>query len=502
MRRIILGSCALASAAVLLAACGGKPWSQAVQSASPSARLLAAVQETTAAHTADFAMTVKMTASVPGVDAQKVTLSGSGAMDFTKQNAEMTMRTSAGGQDVQIEMRVLGGKIYVSENGEWTEASASGLSAGSGSVSASSGDPTQYMQYLNGVSSDVHVVGKEIVDDVQTTNYAGTIDIEKLAASPALSQQQRERLRTGLASGDAHIAPMPFNAWLDDQGRLRRFNLAMDIMAATATVHMEMSISYSNFGAAVNVQPPPGFSNDNTTTTAPSVQDRAADRAIQSDLRMGLTAEKVEFTDNEAYSASVDEMATIEGSLDWGGTLHFGVSSDKQSVCLSEKSRSGTTFSIADVATGQDAGTYFGTGACPSPVTAGKLAGMNSDSWDAAAGGADNPDSVQSDLRNAMTAEKTIYTDAQAYTAESGQLRDLDRTLAWGTKVHVYVADAINSGDKNVVCMWELDTASGKIFSIADVAAGPDAGTFFGTTPCPPKVTPAALSSDSFNTGW
>jgi len=49
--------------------------------------------------------------------------------------------------------------------------------------------------------------------------------------------------------------------------------------------------------------------------------------------------------------------------------------------------------------------------------------------------------------------------------------------------VHVYVADATSTGDKGVVCIWELDAASGKIFSIADVAAGPDAGTYFGTTP-------------------
>ena len=57
---------------------------------------------------------------------------------------------------------------------------------------------------------------------------------------------------------------------------------------------------------------------------------RAQDRAVQADLRNALTAEKTIYTDNQAYSAKIAEMRSIESSLDWGGRLDVVV--DK-SVC-------------------------------------------------------------------------------------------------------------------------------------------------------------------------
>src|SRR5262245_36971365 len=48
---------------------------------------------------------------------------------------------------------------------------------------------------------------------------------------------------------------------------------------------------------------------------------RAQNRATQSDLRNGLTAEKTMYTDGQAYSDVATDMADIESSLDWGGAL-------------------------------------------------------------------------------------------------------------------------------------------------------------------------------------
>ena len=50
---------------------------------------------------------------------------------------------------------------------------------------------------------------------------------------------------------------------------------------------------------------------------------RAQDRAAQSDLRNGLTAEKTFYTDGEAYSSVGASMKTIEPSLSWGTKLTF-----------------------------------------------------------------------------------------------------------------------------------------------------------------------------------
>jgi hypothetical protein len=451
---------------------------------------------------------MKMTLALPGVDKQSVEMSGTGAIDFTAQKADLKLNLHATSASTQIEMRVVGGKMYTFEDGQWSVVGAGDSEGDSDSQDTSldgTADPTQYLQYLNGLSPDVHATGDSTMSGAHVTTYAGTIDMQTLLASPSLSPSQRDKIQGVLDGAFATVAPMPFTAALDDQGRLRQLTLGMDMEIAKSTAHMDLTIAYSNFGVAVSITPPPGFEGDTSTSDTLGSTDSTGpaavpgNRAVQSDLRNALTAEKTIYTDNEKYTADIDELSSVEGSLDWGGTLHVAVSSDKQTVCLWEASDPDTTFSIADVASGTSAGTYYGTAACPSPLKAKAAAGIG-DAWVS-----DQPvssRSVQSDLRNALTAEKTIYTDDQTYTADAKQLREVESSLAWGTKLHVYVADAVDTSDKGVVCLWELDTSSGKVFSIADVAAGVDAGTFFGTTPCPPTVTPASVSSDDFNTGW
>ncbi|MGZ7087627.1 MAG: prepilin-type N-terminal cleavage/methylation domain-containing protein, partial [Ilumatobacteraceae bacterium] len=102
-------------------------------------------------------------------------------------------------------------------------------------------------------------------------------------------------------------------------------------------------------------------------------RQRAQDRAAQSDLRNGLTAEKTFFTDSQTYSAVTATMQGIEPSLKWGGALTVGVSPDGSAVCLSEASKSGTTFSIADISTGASPGTYYGKVTCPGLVNGGAI---------------------------------------------------------------------------------------------------------------------------------
>jgi type IV pilus assembly protein PilA len=103
--------------------------------------------------------------------------------------------------------------------------------------------------------------------------------------------------------------------------------------------------------------------------------NRARDRAAQSDLRNGLTAEKTIYTDSQTYSVdtSTAGLKGVESSLKWGtaptvatGDSSVATTGQPDMVCLSQKSKSGTTFVIADIAAGPSAGTYFGkgTGAC------------------------------------------------------------------------------------------------------------------------------------------
>ena len=47
---------------------------------------------------------------------------------------------------------------------------------------------------------------------------------------------------------------------------------------------------------------------------------------------------------------------------------------------------------------------------------------------------------TESDLRNALTAEKTIYTDNQTYSADTATLKTVEPSLDWGGKLPVVVA--------------------------------------------------------------
>src|SRR5207244_13301162 len=46
-------------------------------------------------------------------------------------------------------------------------------------------------------------------------------------------------------------------------------------------------------------------------------RQRAQDRAAQSDLRNGLTAEKTVYTDSQNYDTTVATLKGVESSLDW-----------------------------------------------------------------------------------------------------------------------------------------------------------------------------------------
>jgi len=117
--------------------------------------------------------------------------------------------------------------------------------------------------------------------------------------------------------------------------------------------------------------------------------------------------------------------------------------------------------------------------AAPVVTRAAKPAVETSRKYDAAA---------QSDLRNGLTAEKTLYTDAQRYTAVTATLAAIEPSLRWNKAggVQVSVGDIVR-GDKQVVCLQVL-SPSGSILSIADIAAGEHAGTYYNRATCSTTV--------------
>jgi type IV pilus assembly protein PilA len=102
---------------------------------------------------------------------------------------------------------------------------------------------------------------------------------------------------------------------------------------------------------------------------------------------------------------------------------------------------------------------------------------------------------TQADLRNALTAQKTFYADAESFADSSATgsiaLTSIEPRIAWMSKLSWNTDAPTNSA----LCL-EQTSNSGTTFALADVAAGTTAGTYFSPTACPATIDGTAFS------GW
>jgi hypothetical protein len=326
------------------AASGGK--------ATPAARLLAAAGRTSQARTARMAISMKVSGG--GDD---VSFTGSGVLDLANRRVSMTLRSETAGVPLDLEMRVIGDTVYVRTGSRW-------ISETVASTGATTPVPSDYLEYLQGISGAVRTEGHETLRGVDTTRYGATLDLDRALARVA-SASQRATIQHAL--DQFGLSKFPVTVWVDGEGRLRKMTLTMDLAAvaakfgAPAGTHLGLveSVEMYDFGVPVSVQAPPNATKvDLSAETA---------RATQSDLRNALTAEKVYFVDNQEYTVDTATLKEIESTLDWGGKLTVRVGNSRgganQIVCLSEGSP-GAVYSIVDVASGPRAGTYFGRVKC------------------------------------------------------------------------------------------------------------------------------------------
>ncbi len=102
---------------------------------------------------------------------------------------------------------------------------------------------------------------------------------------------------------------------------------------------------------------------------------------------------------------------------------------------------------------------------------------------------------AQSDLRNALTAEKVYYVDNEVYTDNSGgALAAIEPSIDWTA-----VVVNLDVANDQYVCM-ELLSASGTTFYLKDVASGAGAGTFYGNSDAVANC--AAAVATSADAGW
>ena len=95
--------------------------------------------------------------------------------------------------------------------------------------------------------------------------------------------------------------------------------------------------------------------------------------------------------------------------------------------------------------------------------------------------------SAQSNVRNALTAEKTSFTDNQQFTATSATLTAIEPSLTYVTgvpaagsrEVYVAVGQTVNANDTVVL---GAHSASGNCYWLQDISNGNSSGTKWNTS--------------------
>jgi len=122
--------------------------------------------------------------------------------------------------------------------------------------SAGTQDPSQALQALEAIAN-VKEVGTAQVDGVDTTEYSGTLDPQKVAALLP------KTAGLGKVFKQLGATPIPVSAWIDGDGYIRKFEESFSMNAPNAgRMDMKLAATFSDFGTPVTVTIPPA---DQTT---------------------------------------------------------------------------------------------------------------------------------------------------------------------------------------------------------------------------------------------
>ncbi len=260
--RRLLSVLSLVICAAALVGCGGD-----TLSFDPVAN---AANKTADSTSARVAFTATMSAEGVG----GMSFSGSGVFDGRSKSGAMKMKFTLPGElraqlgaDPSMDM-IFDGRnglvMYMRSplfkapvSGKWVKMDLAKLADKAGVdlgaiINANQADPSQTLRMLM-ASSDADVVGYDRVRGVFTTHYTLDVDLDRLANDYKELRKPLDQVRklTGIDS-------YPAEAWIDDQGRVRRLKIDMSFNTPVGGAFtMTMTEELYAFGVKVKIQPPP-----------------------------------------------------------------------------------------------------------------------------------------------------------------------------------------------------------------------------------------------------
>jgi hypothetical protein len=123
-------------------------------------------------------------------------------------------------------------------------------------MQARQSDPTQILKYLQ-AAGDVERVGSELVRHEATTRYRAIIDLQKVADQAPPSDREAVRESIDKLIELTGVRSYPAEAWIGQDGLLRRFKLNLDYNLPTGErVEMAITEELYDFGLDVDIEPP------------------------------------------------------------------------------------------------------------------------------------------------------------------------------------------------------------------------------------------------------
>lgn len=277
-RRIAIGVSSVSGLAVVAAGAmnmfgSGSSASAVDLHASPAAAVSdsAGATRQTGSAQADTVVTVA-TAAVPAkgktraTPAQSVTMHGSGLFDFDRQVGSLDLTMPAGTLNEVLTPSM----VWVRRAATAATPTAAAIPASPWSqtptakaadgdvISGGATDPSVVFAMLGGVQPGVEEVGQDVVRGVPVAHYQGTLDLAKAAAAltdPASAAQKQALTNAARAFRTTKV---PFDAYLDAQGRLRRFVATFSFVGGGASKPVAQVTSATElfaFGTPVTVGP-------------------------------------------------------------------------------------------------------------------------------------------------------------------------------------------------------------------------------------------------------
>lgn len=267
-RKLVL---ALVAPLLVLAACS-RDGAETVEALDPMAAIQAVPDAAEQAGSARFEMTVSIEAPEGALD-----LISSGGWSGDQMRMEMDLGSVLAGlgggavpvpegADEPMQVVVDGGTAYLrlpmlaglTGTSGWLTVTPEALAeVGDLGLASGASDPSQMLQALRGVSDDIEEVGAQDVRGEPTTHYRATADLGR--AIEAAPEAQRERLKEQLEGFDIELGEVPFDVWVDSEGRARRVtfdfaDLADGLLGGAGSASLTMDIF--DYGQPVDVEIP------------------------------------------------------------------------------------------------------------------------------------------------------------------------------------------------------------------------------------------------------